>query len=408
MRRPATAPGPEPVAAAPSRPDTGWNPELVETLYRLLYVVDLGNDGLHAELEQLEKRFGDILYAELIHLLSHLRYPPAEARAHWHAVVAHRDAMERRMGGTVDLRVALVSYFVEVNRQLKIPKIIELKVFEQTQASVYQDELTGLCNFRYFREHLAREMQRSERYGTPLSLVMIDIDNFKTYNDVNGHEAGNRALVTIAGLLAQSLRKIDVAARYGGEEFALILTSTSKTGASQVAERTRAKIEAHAFARGAPEASRLTVSLGVATYPADATGAVDLVRRADSALYVAKTRGKNQVHLYGENRRSHRRVDAALEGRFSLMAERYHPMTTVNLSEGGFLALTSRNLPVGALVQIQIRLPGSAREIEASGRVVRVAARPNGRYETAFRIVDIQSRDQSRLTKYLKDSSPAD
>ena len=383
--------------------DSGWNPELVESLYKLLYLVDLGSRDLAPQLKELERGSGDQVYSELIYLLSHLRYTASEARDHWRRIVDHRETMQRRMGVPVDLRVALVSYFVEVNRQLKNPKIIELKVFEQTQASVYRDELTGLCNYRYFREHLAREIQRSERYSAPLSLVMIDIDSFKDYNDKQGHESGNRALVAIAGLLSESLRKIDVAARYGGEEFALILASTSKTGAIHVAERTRARIERHSFSRGARHGRRLTVSMGVATFPADALGAGELVRRADSALYVAKTLGKNQVHMYGENRRSHGRVDVVLEGRLSVLADTHYPLTTINLSEGGFLAFTKQNLPVGSLVQVSLTLPDSDHEVAASGRIIRVVAKSGGRYETAIRIVDIQSRDQSRLMKYLRE-----
>ena len=298
-----------------------WNPELAESLFDLLYRADPGSPGLGSALRDLEQRHGGAVYSELIYILSHLRFEPEEARRCWLEIGAHRDSMEKRLGSRPDLRVALVSYFVEVSRKLRNPKIIELKLFEQTQASVYRDELTGLCNYRYFREHLAREIQRCERYGSPLSLVMVDIDNFKTYNDRNGHETGNQALVAIARLLSESLRKIDATARYGGEEFALILPSTSKTGAGQVAERAREKIEKHPFPgeEGQP-GGRLTVSMGVATCPADAREIESLVRCADGALYAAKSHGRNQVQLYGENRRSYRRISAALNGKFCLLA----------------------------------------------------------------------------------------
>ena len=311
----------------------------------------------------MEREYGDSVYSELIYLLSHLRFEAAEARQYWGEIVAHRDSMEKRLGKPLDLRVALVSYFVEVNRKLKNPKIIELKLFEQTQASVYRDELTGLSNFRFFRECLAREIQRGERDNSPLSLVMVDIDNFKAYNDQNGHEAGNQALVSIARLLSDSLRKIDVTARYGGEEFALILPSTSKTGAGQVAERARERIEKHAFpGEETQPAGRLTVSMGVATCPADAREAGSLVRCADGALYVAKSHGRNQIQLYGENRRSYRRISAALNGKFCLLAAEYHPLSTVNVSEGGILFLVDRKLALGTLIDISLMLPDSGRE----------------------------------------------
>jgi diguanylate cyclase (GGDEF)-like protein len=394
--------GRTPVPAPP------WDPVLSETLYDLLYRADLGQRDLGADLERLGRVHGDTVYSELIYLLSHLRLDPGEARECWEGVVTHRGSMQERLGTDLDLRVALVSYFLEVNRKLKNPKIIELKVFEETQAFAYRDELTGLCNFRYFREYLSREIHRGERYNPPLSLIMVDIDDFKIYNDSNGHEAGNRALATMARLLADPLRKIDVAARYGGEEFAVILPSTTKTGAHQVAERARETIEKYPFPNADSQpGGQLTVSMGVATYPADAREPNDLVRYADSALYVAKTRGKNQVHLYGQNRRSYTRIKAALDGTFCVLAAEYHPLTTIDLSEGGLLFFVDRPLNLGALMDINLTLPGSGHEISASGRVVRLEERGAGRFEAGIRIIDISTKDQILLAKYVRAGEPA-
>ena len=397
-------------AAADQQP--GLDAELLEKLYELLYRVDLGSPNLVNGLNTLEAKYGEAVYSDLIYLLSHLAFPANEARRHWRQILTHRDSMQDRLGRTVDLRVALVSYFVEVNRKLKNPKIIELKLFEQTQASVYRDELTGLYNFRYFRDCLNREIQRGERSNQPMSLIMIDIDNFKHYNDRSGHEEGNRALATIARLLVAALRRIDVPARYGGEEFALILPSTTKGGALQVAERTRQQIEQHQFPHEETQpGGRLTVSLGIATWPADAREADQLVQHADSALYIAKARGRNQVHLYGQNRRSFRRIDAALNGRLCQLAAEYHPLTTVNLSEGGFLFLVDRQLPIGSLLDISITLPSAGAPMNASARVIRVEEQGPGRFETAIRIIDIAAADRARLAEYIQASEedePAD
>jgi diguanylate cyclase (GGDEF)-like protein len=370
----------------------------------MLYEAEPGSADLGAGLRRLERNYEDAVHSELIYLLSHLRFEEVEARSHWLRILAHRDAMQERLGATVDLRVALLSYFLEVCRKLKNPKVIELKLFEETQASAYRDDLTGLDNFRSFREHLAREIRRGARAKTPLSLVMIDIDNFKHYNDRFGHDAGNRVLAAIAGLLRQSLRQADVPARYGGEEFALILPATQKTAACEVAERTREQIERHPFPRGQGGAAvSLTVSMGIATCPADAQDPDELVRRSDSALYYAKSRGKNQVHLYGESRRSYQRISAALQGRLHSVASEPHPFTTVNLSETGLLLLVGNALPIGSLVDITLLLPEPRRDIRASGRVIRVEERAGGRYEAAVRIIDIAAPDQLLLAKYLQD-----
>jgi diguanylate cyclase (GGDEF)-like protein len=384
-----------------------WNPDLEEALYNLLYLDDSDGRTLEAQLRKLERKEGAAVYSELIHLLSHLRFRPTEAKEHWQKVLAHRRSMRRRLGKPVDLRVALVSYFVEVNRQLKNPKIIELRLFEQAQASIYRDELTGLYNYRYFREYLAREIQRGERHNPPLSLVMIDLDNFKHYNDRNGHEAGNHALTMIASLLNQAIRKTDISARYGGEEFVLVLPSTPKTNAHQVATRACRMIESHAF----PHEERqpggiLTVSMGIATYPADSRSADDLVRCADSAMYCAKERGKNQIFLFGENRRSFRRIDAALDGRYCVVAAEYYPLTTVNLGEGGILFIVDQKLAIGSLIDINLTLPDESRPISTSGRVIRVEEKGEGRFEAAIRIIEMGGDDQRLLSRYLQQQTP--
>ncbi|HXH28544.1 MAG TPA: diguanylate cyclase, partial [Candidatus Polarisedimenticolia bacterium] len=389
-----------PVPPVPPQAPTTFNPELSNALIEILYA-DSGG-AIDRRLARLAAAHGDTVYAEAIYLLSHLRFDPEEARRHWDKILAHRAAMRRHPRRAVDLRVALVSYFVEVSHKLHNPKVIELKLFEETQASAYRDELTGLDNYRSFREHLGREIRRGARSGQPLSLVMIDIDDFKPFNDRHGHEAGNRALAALAGLLRSSLRKVDVPARYGGEEFALILPSTTKTQAQQVAERARLRVEKHRMKAGAEGPVGLTVSMGIATHPADADEMEELVRRADSALYFAKSRGKNQVHLYGESRRSFQRVQASLEGRLSLVATDSHPFTTLNVSEGGLLLSTQRALPVGALLDVALSLDDGANVVQASGRVIRIEEKPEGKYDAAVRLIDISSRDQALLTKYIQ------
>ncbi|MBI4160984.1 MAG: diguanylate cyclase [Acidobacteria bacterium] len=382
-----------------------WTPGAMESLYHLLYGSDAGNGSLVGRVEGLEPVFGEEIYSELIFLLSHLRFPAGEARRHWLQIQAHRDSMAERLGVPVDLRVALVSYFVEVSRQLRNPKIIELQLFEETRACVYRDELTGLCNYRYFREHLGRELHRGGRSGRPVSLVMIDLDHFKVYNDQNGHEAGNRVLVATAALLSESLRTPDVPARYGGEEFALILPDTTKTDAEKVAERVRGRIEAHPYVgRERQPDGKITASLGLATFPADASEPEDLVRRADSALYFAKSNGRNQVHLYGQNRRSYERVEATLQGSYRALAGETRPLTTVNLSEGGLLILVDRDLPVATLLRLDLLVPGAGQSISLAGRVVRSEGTAAGIWEVAVRILEVRAADWILLSRFVRGS----
>lgn len=157
------------------------------------------------------------------------------------------------------------------------------------------DPLTRLYNRRYLMEMLEKEIMRTKRKGTHLSLIMLDIDHFKRVNDQYGHQCGDEVLTVVAGLTASDRRGYDFTARYGGEEFVIALPETGHADALTIAERVRRQIEQHVFS-GPISQLKVTVSLGVATYPTDdITSIDDLFRDADRALYRAKSAGRNRV-----------------------------------------------------------------------------------------------------------------
>ena len=168
---------------------------------------------------------------------------------------------------------------------------------EKLEQLARTDGLTGLRNHRAFQEALAFEIDRAQRTGRPLSLVMLDVDHFKTYNDTHGHPGGDRVLRTLARILNQNLRTVDVVARYGGEEFSILMLETPGRDAQLVAEKLRLAVFSHNFegAESSQPGGRLTVSLGLATYPQQATTGEGLLDLADAALYRAKNGGRNQV-----------------------------------------------------------------------------------------------------------------
>ena len=297
--------------------------------------------------------------------------------------------------------MALLSYFLDIRPMLKSPAVIELSLLENARNFAFRDSLTGLFNYRFFREFLPRELWRADQYNNPLSLIVIDVDDFKIYNDRHGHEEGNVALARIAELLEKALRKVDIAVRYGGEEFVLILPSTPKTGAEQVAERVREVMENEPMRGG----DRLTVSLGIATYPADADNGQELLRQADRAMYLAKANGKNQVELYGQDRRSYARVRAALSGDFREMSPEIHPLETIDLSGGGLRFASEKAMPVGALVDVQLLVSGTEKNLHLAGRVIHARKTEAGKFEIAVRVVEIDAKDRWRLATYLRQLS---
>ena len=167
-------------------------------------------------------------------------------------------------------------------------------LMEQTKLLAQTDALTALFNRRHTSMALDLEVARTNRYGTPLSVVMCDIDHFKSINDRFGHNAGDEVIRQVGGVFPRRIRGIDVAGRWGGEEFVVLLPSTPAPGAVVVAERIRAAIEALGAFEGGPE--RVTVSLGIAEHQRGKS-AIELIERADKALYVAKQRGRNRVEL---------------------------------------------------------------------------------------------------------------
>ncbi|MHB8966938.1 MAG: GGDEF domain-containing protein [Thermoleophilia bacterium] len=188
--------------------------------------------------------------------------------------------------------------------------VANASMYEVVSRMAATDGLTGLANHRAFYEAVDKELGRSQRYNRPLSLLMVDIDNFKQFNDTFGHPQGDKALTEIAKIIRDSVRATDTAARYGGEEFAVLLPETpceSDFGdvdgsALHVAERMRLAVEAHAFeGRPGQRNAKITVSVGVAEHPQHAPGLSELVYAADVALYEAKRNGRNRVELSGRS-----------------------------------------------------------------------------------------------------------
>jgi diguanylate cyclase (GGDEF)-like protein len=172
----------------------------------------------------------------------------------------------------------------------------------QFQLMSITDPLTGLLNRRYLEERLTDELNRSQRYNYPMSCLMIDIDDFKTYNDRNGHQAGDVALKITAHALKAALRGADVACRYGGEEFCILLPQTSLSEAGVIAERIRQTVSEKEYRFGKSQPlGMVSVSIGISTFAKHIDTAESIIAAADRALYNAKSQGKNRIDFYIDN-----------------------------------------------------------------------------------------------------------
>ena len=173
--------------------------------------------------------------------------------------------------------------------------LINSERFLQAREKAFVDDVTSLYNARYLLSALDREVNRAARSNSKLSVLFLDLDRFKQVNDRCGHLIGSRVLRELGGLLQESVRAIDTVGRYGGDEFTMLLVDTGLEGAISVADRIRQSVAGHAFGAERGLELRLTVSIGVATFPLHGESRERLLDLADKAMYLAKALGRNQV-----------------------------------------------------------------------------------------------------------------
>jgi diguanylate cyclase (GGDEF)-like protein len=315
--------------------------------------------------------------------------------------------MSDMLGREISLRVALCDYFFNVNKELENPIIIEIEVYEQAEKLSNMDGLTGLFNRRYFETVLDREFSRARRFDLDLSLLFMDIDHFKRYNDSHGHLAGDEALRIVGQTILANKRMIDVACRYGGEEFVLILPRTPKSGALIVGERIRKKIEV--LKPGREKSGRLkgpiTISGGIATFPQDASDLHDLSIKADQALYAAKQSGRNRIALFSADKRRFMRVGIDRPIYYRLLDDKdgsHREARTLNISEGGMLFEVDKKIPVSSTVWIDLKLPRARKVHSFVGTVVYSNRGNPSHYQTGLSFIRMERHTRQAVSRYIR------
>jgi diguanylate cyclase (GGDEF)-like protein len=281
------------------------------------------------------------------------------------------------------------------------------RLYLQTREKTRLDELTGLFNRRYFDERLNEEMSLCTQHGHPLSLLMIDLDHFKMFNDIYGHRAGDDLLRQAAGLIASSIRGNDQAFRYGGDEFAVILPHTDINPAGPVAERVRQQIEHHMQSGSIS----VTASIGFASCPANGVTAGDLVTMADAALYHAKYHGRNRTSAATEIQPASRSIPRT-ETRGPNLAVVYALMAVVDARDHYTYAHSHRVRSYAATLAKAVGSPadlvsrvGVASMLHDIGKIgTRDSVLASGKAETPDELAEL--RDHPRLGATIVASVP--
>ena len=357
-----------------------------DQLVQLLAEDTHNTERLAARLDVLARETGLDAHAALLLLLTQLPFDEDEAREHWEGILAQRHAMSLSLGRDVGLRVATLDYFMNVNRRLVQPALIDLALEPSTAVSG-SDALTGLLRDRPFRAGVQSELRRARRYGHPVAVALFDLDAFAALNERVTPLVADRLLREAAMLLGNKIRDIDLAARPGEDELAVLLPETDRNGAYLVAERFRREVESHFSRRDAAGGkAALTVSGGIAAYPEDGTDAEGLLARAAQALYQAKAAGKNVVLLHTPERRRFLRFDLGTRrAEVEVVGARDLAGGQVRNTCGSGLLFTSPE-PIDVGEGVEIRLEGGGgpaprRVLTLRGRVVRLEELPSAEDE---------------------------
>jgi diguanylate cyclase (GGDEF)-like protein len=353
---------------------TGETPDGMRDELLAILAEDAHNtERLCRRLDSLKRETGLGVHAAVLLILTRKRFPDAEAELHWAAIVERQREMSGTLAREVGVRVATMDYFVNVNRQLAQPTLIEMELLESESASTL-DPVTGLVAERTFRTALANELRRSRRYELAASVVLFDLDDFAGINDRLGPLVADRVMREAAILLSNNVRDIDLAARCPSDELVLLLPETDRNGALLVADRCRRAIERYFGVDGPPrQAVGLTVSGGIASYPGDAHAPEDLLTSAACALYQAKAAGKNVIELNQPERRRYLRFDLE-PGLFEveiLSSSGAAPNELINFSRDGLLFRSPEAIEVAERIELRLASDDPERPV-LRGTVVRL------------------------------------
>ena len=300
-------------------------------------------------------------YSRFFLAVAHARLDEDHAKVHVSGMIDHHDQLTTSLGRPVDFRVTVLDYLVAHPDIVKMPGIVDLDAFRETERRATTDQLTGLYNRRFLQSYLDKELNRARRYDQQFSVVFLDVDDFKLINDTHGHTVGDRVLARVGREITSLLRLEDIAVRYGGEEFVIVLPQTHLVGAKVFAERLRARL-----AQDDESAIAVQFSAGIASYPFDGTTVSQLINTADAALYQAKLAGKDRVVVSRRGERYKADIPVLCFANDSELGSG----TAFDISTNGIALYAHRLLKPGELLRLRVGAGTAGREYEVLTQVV--------------------------------------
>lgn len=312
-------------------------------------------DGINA----LASEYGDQTYRGLFSMITGKNLGSAQSANVWHQILQHRAVFIAPEYQSVGLRPAMFDYLHRVTGEIETPRFIDSSFLENIMRTSITDGLTGLFNQTHFKSRLEKMINQGRRSQDSIfSLILLDLDHFKQYNDSCGHICGDEAIRTTARIIRESARECDVACRYGGEEFALLLPNIDMASAYQIADRIRAGIEKEAFPRQERmPAGNLTISGGISQYPFHGVDVTSIIDHADTELYKAKSVRNRIAPNCSEMRKSTRHQLKSLVEYATIEGSLYRPAMSMNVSDCGIAIGCESFFPEGTVISLRLTRP---------------------------------------------------
>ena len=340
------------------------------------------DDALVTELNNLVPTYGQPIFQCIFHIFTGLELSTQTAQDYWIATLIHRDRISKVLGRSIDLLPSMYDFLASSDHALKHPRLLEESSYSKVILETTHDGLTSLLNRSYFDQIFEQTVSSAIRYNNDITLLFLDIDNFKDINDTYGHKAGDVILQHVAQIITNEKRDSDIAARYGGEEFVLLMPHTSVINGLVLAERIRKTVDDMTITFENNEL-HVTVSGGIVSYPQNCTSHHELLRRADSALYLAKGSGKNNISMYKAEKRRYLRVkytEPIQVKELGLGSLEIFSCTSKDICIGGILFENNKPFPLGSRIEVNIPMQNNENLI-LIGTVVRVEAFGNNSYD---------------------------
>jgi diguanylate cyclase (GGDEF)-like protein len=364
------------------------------------------DDDFIERLNLLRQEHGPMVCKVTMQTLTSLDIPRDTAVDYWQRILQHREQLSRLLARKIDLVTAMCDFLLSETTCLFNPRLVDVGTFERVINETMFDGLTGLFNRLYFDEAFEHQVSLAKRYDTALSILFIDVDDFKDINDTFGHIVGDAALQRIGAIIKKAKRDSDIAARFGGEEFVLLMPHTESGNALILAERIRKEVEEEEFpAHGTTY--HLTISGGLASFPLNATEANTLLHKADSATYLAKGAGKNTISIYKKDKRRYLRVKLSkpvLIKELGFADSQTYTGTSKDICIGGILFENATPLPIGAHIQVSVPVSPEA-PLLLIGTIVRVESCGDRGYEIGMAISfkEMEKIANTEIAHFLKE-----